>query len=61
MHVYIYSGLLTQRQLCGIYTVRFFVFMITCNYKLVAFFVKSLNKPLRGNIQDKRLMLTLKS
>ena len=50
-----------KRQLCGIYTICFFVFMITCYYKLVAFFAISLNKPLRGNIQDRRLMLTLKS
>ena len=50
-----------KKQLCGIYTICFFVFMITCYYKLVAFFAKSLNKPLRGNIQDRRLMLTLKS
>ena len=33
--------------------------MIPCNFKLVLFFAKSFNKPLKGYIKDRRLNLTL--
>ena len=40
-----------QRRLYGIYNVCFFIFMIPCNYKLLSFFIKSLNKLFKDNIQ----------
>ena len=46
-----------QKRLYGIFTVCFLIYMIPCNCKLVSFFAKSLNKPLK----DRRLNLTLGS
>ena len=37
-----------QRRLYGIYIVCFLIFMIPCNYKLLSFFVNSLNKSFKG-------------
>ena len=47
-----------QRRLYGIFTVCFIIFMISCNFKLVSFFDKSLNKPLKDYLLGKRLNLT---
>ena len=40
-----------QGRLYGIYTVRFLIFMIPCNSKLVSIFVKTFKKPLKDYIQ----------
>ena len=40
-------------------TVYFLIFIVSFNYKLLSFFSKSLNKPLKDYIQDRRLNLNL--
>ena len=49
-----------QRQLYGFYTVIFLIVLVPWNCKLVSFFAKSLNKPVKDFIQGRRPKLTLK-
>ena len=46
-----------QRRLYGIITVCLLIFTISFNCKLVSFFAKSLNQPLKDNLLGKRLDL----
>ena len=48
-----------QKRMKGIYPIRIFIFMIAWNCKLVSFFKKSLNKPLKYYILGRRLSLNL--
>ena len=50
-----------QKRLYIIYTVYYLIFSILCSFKLVSFFVMSINRPIKDNIQDKRLNLFLQS
>ena len=46
-----------QRRLYGTYTACFFIFMISCNCKLVSILDISLNRPLKDYITDPSLIL----
>ena len=53
------QGYLPQRRLYKIYTVYFLILLCTC--KLFFFVAMSINRPLKDNIQGRRLNLTLSS
>ena len=42
-------------------TICFLIFMNSCNYKLISFFAKSINKPLKDLIQGRGLDFNLGS